>query len=132
MRLLLTLLLLTVISSLHGQSSVWPKTINNPKAKIVIYQPQPETFEGKILTGRAAIAVTQAKQKEPIFGAVWFNSTVETDKVNRIVTIQSIKIPEIKFPGETDDAAIAELKNAILEDAKLVSGYFTGSVVGNS
>lgn len=118
MRLLTTIVFITSYTIVYAQPANWPKTIEHEKAKIVIYQPQPETFEGNILTGRSAIAVTPVKQKDPVFGAIWFSANVETDKVNRIVTLKSLQIPEIKFPGETDEAAINDLKNVVIEDAK--------------
>ena len=62
----------------------WPREIDTPEAKIVMYQPQLESFEGNRLTGRAAVAVTPRGRTEPVFGAVWIDARVSTDRDNRI------------------------------------------------
>ena len=38
----------------------WPIQIDDPRATIVIFQPQPESFENNIVTSRAALSVTEA------------------------------------------------------------------------
>src|SRR6266851_3558613 len=78
----------------------WPKTINTGDGtQIKIYEPQPESFAGNILKARSAISVLENGKSDPTFGTFWSISTVETDRDNRRVLLQSIKIPNIKFPG---------------------------------
>jgi hypothetical protein len=50
---------------LHSFSQVkWPKEIPfNNGGKAVIYQPQPESFEGNLITGRSAVSVKRNSQK---------------------------------------------------------------------
>ena len=43
----------------------WPREIDAPAVKILIYHPQPETFMGDRLTGRAAVSVTPNGETEP-------------------------------------------------------------------
>jgi hypothetical protein len=76
----------------------WPREFRHAGHLIVVYQPQPETFEGDKITGRAAISVTPEGQTEPIFGAIWFESFVETDRENRTVTVINTDIPRVRFP----------------------------------
>lgn len=119
MRSSLLVFLLAATQIIFGQNpAVWPKTINNEKGKVVIYQPQPESFEGNALKGRAAIAVTPAGTKDPVFGAIWFDAVVETDRTNRVVTITSLTIPTLKFPGDPDEQSLNTLRQIILDDAK--------------
>ncbi|MBK8883731.1 MAG: hypothetical protein IPN67_15545 [Bacteroidales bacterium] len=54
---------------------LWPKVIKSKKGEITIYQPQPETLDGTLLSGRAAVSVKAADSKRPVFGAVWMTST---------------------------------------------------------
>lgn len=114
-----TLIFLIAAKMMFGQNApLWPKTINVEDGKIVIYQPQPESFEGNKLTGRAAVAVTPTGVKDPIFGAIWFDAVVETDRENRIVTITSLAIPNLKFPDNPDEKVLDAIRQIILEDSK--------------
>ena len=54
-------------------------------AGVTIFQPQMEDFQENQLTARAAVAVTPANQQEPVFGAIWLQSRVETDRSARTV-----------------------------------------------
>lgn len=49
----------------------FPQVITDPAGTVVVYQPQPETLKGNVLTGRAAMSVKAPGQKESIFGAFW-------------------------------------------------------------
>ncbi len=77
----------------------WPREIDAPGGTIVIYQPQPETFKGDRLTGRAAVSVTPNGSTEPVFGAVWFGARVATDRHARTATILDMDITQVRFPG---------------------------------
>ncbi len=81
----------------------WPREIKTKNAKIVIYQPQVESFNGDILESRAAIAVTVKKSEGPVFGAAWFKNRVSTDKNTRMVTLQELTVTDIKFPEVSDE-----------------------------
>jgi hypothetical protein len=80
--------------------------------KVTMYQPQPETFENNILTGRAAISVTPSG-KEPVFGAIWFDAKMLTDRESRMVTLESITIKNIRFPDGTDTSKIGKLREIL-------------------
>ena len=81
----------------------WPREIVTPNASILIYQPQPETFQGNRLTARAAVSVTMAGEKEPVFGAAWFDAKVATDRDTRMVEVQEVKVTKVKFPDATPE-----------------------------
>ena len=49
-------------------------------AKLEMFQPQPELFEGNRLRVRAAVSVIPAGETEPQFGAVWFEARVVTGR----------------------------------------------------
>jgi hypothetical protein len=83
----------------------WPREFTNDGHLIVIYQPQPEKLEGDRLTARSAISVTPAGQTEPVFGAVWYEAFVETDRDNRLVTINQVSVPRVRFPNATEEQA---------------------------
>ena len=82
----------------------WPREIETAGGKIVIYQPQPETFKGDKMEARAAVSVTPKGKDAPIFGAIWFSTRVATDFTERIVTLLDVQVSAVKFPsGEEAD-----------------------------
>ncbi len=90
----------------------WPHDIEAKQAKITLYQPQPEVFSGDKLSARAAVAVTPTSQ-EPIFGAVWMDARVATDRAARTVTLVDLKVTNVKFPQAVDSVNMRKLKNLL-------------------
>ena len=81
----------------------WPRSFTTDDGTVVkIYQPQPESFSDNILKSRWAISVLQPGKQDPVFGTFWSIANVETDRDNRRVIIQSAKVPNVKFPGQTE------------------------------
>jgi hypothetical protein len=78
--------------------SEWPLEMVIPAGKIVMYQPQLESFSGNVLKARAAVSVTETDSAGPVFGAVWFSSHVSTDTDERTVTLDDVSITAAKFP----------------------------------
>ncbi len=60
----------------HEIDTSWPREIESDLGKIIIYQPQLDSLDGNILTGRSAVSLQGPDKKEPIFGALWFRSEV--------------------------------------------------------
>lgn len=81
-----------------GEESNWPREIQLPEVKFTLYEPQVETFDGTRLTARSAIAILPAGKSDPIFGAVWLDARVYTDKETRLVTFEDLKVSGVKFP----------------------------------
>lgn len=89
-----------------GQTE-WPRTLETQKGgKIIIYQPQPETLENGKLTGRAAISAREFSGDDPIFGAIWYECNLLTDRDSRMATMESLKITNVKLPGVTDEGKL--------------------------
>ncbi|MHC4970936.1 MAG: hypothetical protein ACYTG3_01250 [Planctomycetota bacterium] len=102
-----TVLLTTTV---HAQSdddappdSPWPQELEKKGARIIVYQPQTETFDGDRLTGRAAVSVTPPNETEPRFGAIWVEARVSTDRDARTVELLELKIPRVRFPSAPED-----------------------------
>ena len=81
----------------------WPRELMTNKGLVVIYQPQLDALGGNQLAARAAVSVTPTGKTEPIFGTVWIEARVETDRDEREVALLDLKIPEVRFPDATDD-----------------------------
>jgi hypothetical protein len=76
----------------------WPREIETPEGKVVLYQPQIESFEGDNLSMRAALSVTVTGETAPVFGAVWTVARMLTDRETRTVELVDLDVTAIKFP----------------------------------
>ena len=111
---LLLVLTGTIISSaVWAKEAYWPREIRTKQGTITLYQPQPESLKGNNLHGRAAVMVKQKKDSEPVFGAFWFDAHMFTDRDERMVTLESITIGNIKFPGEMEEARVEEIRSIL-------------------
>ncbi len=99
----LTRLLFLVVAILVGQiasaADPWPREIKAKEGKVVIYQPQLESFQGDKVTVFAAVSAQKTGMKAPVFGVVWFESRIATDRDKRMVEFQDIKVTQTKFPN---------------------------------
>ena len=110
-RILLVLCFLAMAGAALAQ---WPKDITTKNgAVITIYQPQPEKLTGNNLEGRAAFSVVETKGAEPVFGVFWYSTIISTDRDTRAITLESIKINDVKLPGVTDENKILRLKQLL-------------------
>ena len=96
--------------------NTWPKVIENPKGIITIYQPQPESLNGNIVEGRAAISVKPAKTKKPVFGAIWYKAELEVDRTTRMAVIKDVTIPNIRFSDEIDSTSRILISKLITDE----------------
>src|ERR1700728_845055 len=98
----------------RGQDE-WPRTLNaSDGSAIRIYEPQPESFKGNILKGRAAFSVSRpGDTAAALFGTFWAVATVETDKDMRTVRILSVKIPNLKLARDSDANKIDFLRGEL-------------------
>lgn len=94
----------------------WPKQLPLANGgKIIIYQPQPESLTGDKVHARAAVSVTTGAQAEPVFGVIWCDAWLDTDKNSRTAALTHVTVTDTKFPADkADDAQLAKLK-ALLE-----------------
>jgi uncharacterized membrane protein YgcG len=115
LQLIAVAIIILASSAVYAAEEDWPREIVVPEAKIIIYQPQLETFKEDKLTARSAVSVTKKGETEPMFGAVWFTARVSTDRDTRMVTPMEVKVTNVKFP--VDDKSKEEKLAGILEKA---------------
>ncbi len=110
----LCLSLMVMAQAKQDTPSNWPKQINTTNGKILVYQPQPDSLIGIKLYGRAAVSYTKNGQ-QPIFGAVWFMTTIAVDRTSREVSMSSAKILHARFPNQdsSKDDKIQKFKNTL-------------------
>lgn len=100
-----------------GQNT-WPKEIpTSDGGKVTIYEPQPESFSGNKLTGRAAVSVRKNDTDEPVFGAIFFTAVMSTDKDSRMADLESLTVTNAKFSGVQDQSEVNDLASLIQKEA---------------
>jgi hypothetical protein len=96
-----------------NKETKWPIEIESEKGYVTtLYQPQLESFKENILEGRMAITI-KPKDKELIFGAIWFKATMSTDLENRTVVLEKIDILKTHFPDMVDSNNIEKFSNLL-------------------
>lgn len=97
------ILIVLMIAGVSYAQDEWPRTLDTNKGgRIIIYQPQLENLKDGKLTGRSAVSVREIAGNEPIFGAIWFETMLLTDRDSRMTSFEQIKITDVKLPGVED------------------------------
>ena len=87
----------------EGEGLGWPRTIEHTKGDVVIYQPEIESHDGNKMRIRSAVSVTPKDSTEPIFGVVWANARIATDRDERTIDILDIDVTDVRFPNASDE-----------------------------
>ena len=91
------------VAQAQDEESGWPREVQANGHRVIIYQPQLETFDGSRLKARAAVSITPAGKTEPTFGTVWVHARTLTDRDDRQVTLTSVEVPRVRFPDATPE-----------------------------
>lgn len=92
---------LAITSTAFAQPS-WPQEISAGDYTIVVYQPQPETLNDNLLSGRAAISIEGADLEEPIFGAMWYMARLYNNDDSDTVTVREFTVTQVTWPDSND------------------------------
>jgi len=96
------LILTSTVTAQEQNDNPWPREIVVSEGTVVIYQPQPEKLSGNVLSGRAAIGLELNDREQPMFGAIWFEARLETDRSDRTATLAELEITNIRIPIENE------------------------------
>jgi hypothetical protein len=113
--LLMTTLWLTTVKA--SSANEWPKVIKTSQAKITVYQPQPLSLKENKMECMAAVSILENKSSNPVFGSIWADAMMGTNRDRRSVTLESLTITNARFPGITDAATVSRYKSMIEADA---------------
>ena len=59
----------------------WPRDFKaDDGTQFIVYEPQLDSWNGNLLTGRAAVAVKSEQDKDPTYGVVWLTAQTTVDK----------------------------------------------------
>jgi len=110
---IILIIVFSVSASLSYAQQLWPKAIISNEASVKIYQPLVESYSGGIVKARAAFSVLAKGKTDPVFGALWVNATLQTDRAKRSAVLEKIKVLEIKFAGDTNIQNVEKLKTLL-------------------
>ncbi|MGB5491603.1 MAG: hypothetical protein WBM76_12320 [Woeseiaceae bacterium] len=99
----------------------WPQEVTADKGTIVVYQPQPESLQGNVLRGRAAMSLELKGRDDPIFGAFWFEAKIDNDTDTGVAILRDFKVTEVRWPESKD--AEEQRFTAVVEAAIPESGF---------
>jgi hypothetical protein len=93
----------------------WPKEIEKKNTTVTLYQPQYDAFNNNILEGRMAVSVKE-KDKDLVFGALFFKARLATDFEDRTAALEKIEIERVVFPGVEDTSQIGKLSELLVAE----------------
>ncbi len=92
----------------------WPKEIQHPKGKLVVYQPQIDDWSDyKTLKARSAVAFLSTGTDNPHLGIIEFQAKTEVDFESRLVKLTRLQVTGANFPSvskEKNAEALTELQ----------------------
>jgi hypothetical protein len=95
--------LLVAGSAAFAQDSGWPRTIEQPSGKVVLFQPHVDSWDSDIIW-RQAFQLTPAGGRMTV-GAASFQGTTSTDTETHIITISATQVTSTIFPGLDESAS---------------------------
>jgi len=93
-----------VASAWAARALDWPQEVEAPEGTIVVYQPQPESLTGNVLTARAAMSLELKDRSEPIFGAFWFTAKIDTNTDTDTALVHDVVVTRVRWPDSKDPA----------------------------
>ena len=103
--------------------SGWPRVCTTNGLTTVVFQPQIDSWDGRSLTGRCAVAIKSPDRPLPIYGVIAFDARTLVDKAERLVTMDHIKIVTSEFPSAPEKATgyTAMLSRTMQQQLKSIS-----------
>ena len=115
--------LIFLAPSVQAEMISWPQQLVAEDGSVVlIYQPQVEYFAGNSIEGRAAVSVKRPSTGNvPVFGAIWLEARIDTDRDTRTAIIRDIDVGEVRFADTSDEEreALAEFIEEKIEGSSL-------------
>src|SRR4051812_8271386 len=69
----------------------WPRVVISNGSRMIVNQPQLDSWEGLTLKGRIAVEITPKGAQAAVPGAVWFEATTSVSMEKRTVLLSKFK-----------------------------------------
>jgi hypothetical protein len=101
----------------------WPRIYTTADSTNTLYEPQVVSWDGMLLTARAAVSIFDAGMRDPTFGILNIKALTHVDKVERTVYFEDVQITDANFPSATAKKAeySAMWLKLLKEDVRSVS-----------
>jgi len=96
-----TVTLLALVPTVRADDAGWPRRFDGPSGSFVIYQPQPESLNGDLLSCRTAFSLLKSGEQNPIFGVLWFTEQLQIDRDSSAVNGCGLDVTRVRLPGIT-------------------------------
>ncbi len=106
-----------------GIQEGWPRETTSGAVTFKVYQPQLESWDGLLLQAYVAIEVTVASAEGASYGAALISARTAVDKVNRMVTLDDLKIVKVRFPATPDREPLylQALQKSVVPKVRLIA-----------
>ncbi len=96
-------MLASAIAASAEVDSGWPTEVNYNGNRIVIYQPQANSWKKNRLEARSAVTVTGPNASKALYGIVSLAARTDVDKEDRAVTLEDLKVTSALFPANESE-----------------------------
>jgi hypothetical protein len=97
-----------------GAQDEWPRIVSGADGSVFrIYQPQPDSLRGDILSFRAAFSVTEKGKRDTLYGTFRALAVIRTDRDNRLVSLPAANIVSMHLSNSEDPDKTDDLKEAL-------------------
>jgi hypothetical protein len=110
-------LTLALVSTVRADDAAWPRQFDSSSGTFVIYQPQPESLRGDLLSCRAAFSLQKGGEQNPVFGVIWFTERLQIDRDSSAVDARGLDVTRVRLPGIT--AAESQRYETLVESEAL-------------
>jgi len=83
----------------------WPRITTAQGVKYSLYQPQLDSWDGRLIQAHAAVSVLAAGAKEPVFGVIGIAAVTNVSRASRTVRFADIVITQATFPSAPERAS---------------------------
>lgn len=89
--------------SIATAQNQWPLDFTANGDEVQVFTPQPEAYDGKRISIRAAVALKRATDKEPVFGALWGNGVLRVDRDSRMGELTAFTVTDVRMAGMNEE-----------------------------
>jgi hypothetical protein len=94
----------------------WPREIRLNNAKVLLYQPAPESLSGGEVKEMIPVTVIDLKTDKQLDGKVWIDALASADRENRVVDLLNVKVTGINFVGSLQDINSSAIKKQLTRE----------------